>query len=61
MRNRMELSSLQIVMDPKQLETVEFFNCLGSVIRSNAKCACEIKSGIVMAKAESAGRRLRSS
>jgi hypothetical protein len=37
--------------DKKQLEKVEYFNYLGSMITSNARCTREIKSRIVRAKA----------
>ena len=35
----------------KQLEKVEYFNYLGVMITNDARCASEIKSRIVMAKA----------
>jgi hypothetical protein len=44
-------SPVQIMMDQKQLENVEYFNCLGTLITNDARCVCEIKSRIVMAKA----------
>jgi hypothetical protein len=37
--------------DQKQLENVEYFNCLGSVITNAARCTREIKSRIATAKA----------
>jgi len=37
--------------DQKQPENVEYFNYLGSIIINDARCTCEIKSSIVMAKA----------
>jgi hypothetical protein len=37
--------------DQKQPENVEYFNCLGSMITNAARCTCEIKSRIAMAKA----------
>ena len=37
--------------DQKQLENVEYFNYLGSVIIDDASCTCEIESRIAMAKA----------
>ena len=37
--------------DHKQPENVEYFNYLGSMIINDARCTCEIKSSIVMAKA----------
>jgi hypothetical protein len=45
-----ELSTLQIMIDQKQLENVEYFNYLGSMI-NDARCTHEIKSSIIMAKA----------
>jgi hypothetical protein len=41
----------KIMMDQKQLENVEHFNYLGSMITNVARCTCEIKSRIAMAKA----------
>jgi hypothetical protein len=35
----------------KQLEYVEYFSCLGSVITFDARCTCEIKSRIAMVRA----------
>jgi hypothetical protein len=35
----------------KQLENVEYFNYLGSMITNDARCTLEIKSRIAMAKA----------
>jgi hypothetical protein len=40
---------VQITVDQKQLENVEYFNCLCSMI-TNAKCTREIQSRIAMAK-----------
>jgi hypothetical protein len=37
--------------DQKQLESVEYFSYLGSMITSDARCTREIKSRIAMAKA----------
>jgi hypothetical protein len=42
---------MKIMIDQKQLENVEYFNYLGSMITSDARCTCEIKSRIAMAKA----------
>jgi len=44
-------SAIQIVMDEKQLEIVEYFSYLGRRITSDARCTLDIKSRIVMAKA----------
>jgi len=37
--------------DHKQPENVEYFNYLDSMIINDARCTCEIKSCIVIAKA----------
>jgi hypothetical protein len=39
------------MIDKKQLENVEHFNYLGSMITNDARCTCEMKSRITMAKA----------
>jgi hypothetical protein len=44
-------SPMKIMIDQKQLENVEYFNYLGSMIASDARCTREIKSRIAMAKA----------
>jgi len=41
---------IQIVIDQKQPENVEYFNCLGSMITNDARCTWEIKSKIAMAE-----------
>ena len=40
-----------IMRDQKQLESLEYFSCLGSLIACDAGCMHEIKSRIAMAKA----------
>ena len=42
---------VEIMTDQKQLENVEYFNYLGSIITNDARCTGEIKSRISMAKA----------
>jgi putative lipoic acid-binding regulatory protein len=42
---------IQIMIDRKQLENVEYFNYLGSMITNDARCTREMKSRIAMAKA----------
>jgi hypothetical protein len=42
---------MKIMIDQKQFENVEYFNYLGSMITYDARCTCEIKSTIAMAKA----------
>jgi hypothetical protein len=47
----LKLSPVQIMIDQKQLENVEYFNCLGNVITYDARCTCEIKSRIAVVNA----------
>jgi hypothetical protein len=42
---------IKIMTDQKQLENVEYFNYLGSMITNDARCTREIKSRIALAKA----------
>jgi hypothetical protein len=42
---------MKIMIDQKQLENVEYFNYLGSMITNDARCTHQIKSRIAMAKA----------
>jgi hypothetical protein len=42
---------IKIMIDQKQLDNVEYFNYLVSMITNDARCTCEIKSRIAMAKA----------
>jgi hypothetical protein len=51
MRISRELSSLQIMIDQKQLENVEYFNYLDSITTNDARCTRDIKSSIVMPRA----------
>ena len=44
-------SPIQIMLDQKQPENVEYFSCLGSMITYDARCPWEIKSRMAMAKA----------
>jgi len=39
------------MIDHKQLENVECFKYLGSMLRNDGRCTCEVKSRISMAKA----------
>ena len=43
-------SPVQIVVDERQLENVEYFNYSGSMITNDATCTREIKSRISMVK-----------
>jgi len=49
-------STVQIMIDEKQLENVEYFSSLVSVITSNAKCTRGIKSMIAGQKQHSTRR-----
>ena len=40
------------MIDEKQQKNVEYFNYPGSMTANDAGCNCEIKSMIIMAKAE---------
>jgi hypothetical protein len=40
----------RIINKQKQLENVEYFSYVGSQIRNDARCACEIKSRISITK-----------
>ena len=51
MRISRQPSTVQILIGQKQLESLEYFNCLCSVITNNARCTREIKCRIVMATA----------
>jgi hypothetical protein len=50
MRIPRQPSPVQVRIDQKQLENVEYFNYLGSMITNDARCACGIKSRIAMTK-----------
>jgi hypothetical protein len=50
MRISRQPSPTEIMIDQKQLENVEYFNYFGS-ITNDARCTCEIKYRIAMAKA----------
>ena len=51
LRMSRESFPVQTLIDQKQLENVEYFSCLSSMITNDARCTSEIKSMIVMAKA----------
>jgi len=46
-----QLSPVTIMIDQKQLENVECFKYLGSMLTNDGRCTCEIKSRIAMANA----------
>jgi hypothetical protein len=51
MRISRQPSRIKIRIDQKQLENVEYFVYLGSMITNDARFTCETKSRITMAKA----------
>ena len=42
---------VKVMIDQKQLENVESFKYLGSILTNDGRCTCEIKCRIGMAKA----------
>ena len=51
MRISRQPSPVTIMIDQKQLENVECFKYLGSMLTNDGRCMCEIKPRIVMEKA----------
>ena len=51
MRISRQPSPVTIMIDQKQLENVECFKYLGSMLTNDGRCMCEIKPRIAMAKA----------
>jgi len=51
MRNSRQPSPVQIMIHKKQLDNVEYFNYLGSMITNNEKCTREVKHRVAVAKA----------
>ena len=51
MRISRQLLPVKIMIDQKQLENVESFKYLGSILTNDGRCTCEIKCRIAMAKA----------
>ena len=51
MRISRQPSPVTIMIDQKQLENVEYFKHVGSVLTNDGRCTCEIKFRIAMAKA----------
>jgi len=51
MRISRQPSPVQIMIDQKQLENVESFTYLVSILTNDGRCTCEIKCRIAMAKA----------
>ena len=42
---------VKIMIDQKQLENLESFKCMGSILTNDGRCTCRIKCRISMAKA----------
>jgi len=42
---------VKIMIDQKQLQNVEFFKYLGSILTNDGRCTCEIRCRVAMAKA----------
>ena len=51
MRISRQPSPVTIMIDQKQLENVECFKYLGSILTNDGRCTCEIKSRIATVKA----------
>jgi hypothetical protein len=51
MRNSRQISPVTIIIEQKQLENLEFFKYLCSMLTNDGRCMCEIKSRISIAKA----------
>ena len=51
MRISRQPSPVTIMIDQKQLENVECFKYLGSMLTNDGRCTCEIKPRIAMARA----------
>jgi hypothetical protein len=51
MRNSRQTSPIQATIHQKQLENMEYFNYLCSMITNDARCTREIKSRIAMGRA----------
>jgi len=51
MRISRQPSPVTIMIDQRQLENVECFKYLGSLLTNDGRCTCEIKCRIAMAKA----------
>jgi hypothetical protein len=51
MRTSRQPFPAKIMIDQKQLDNVESFKYLGSILTNDGRCTCEIKCRIAMAKA----------
>ena len=61
MRISRETSTVQIMIDQKQLEIVEYFNYLGSIITNATRCFMKLNPGLPCKEQHSKERRLFSS
>jgi hypothetical protein len=52
MRTPRQASQIESMVNQTVTENVEYFNYLGSMITSDARCTREIESGVAMAKEE---------
>jgi len=48
MRNSRQQFPVKIIIEQKEVENVESFKCLSSVLTNDGRCACEIKSRIAI-------------
>jgi hypothetical protein len=51
MRNSRQPFAVKLMIDHKQLDNMESFKYLGSILTNDGICSCEIKCRIAMAKA----------
>jgi hypothetical protein len=58
MRISREPSPVQFMIDQKRLENVWYFDYFANMITYHARCVCEIKSKITMAKAACSKRKI---
>jgi hypothetical protein len=58
MRISRQLLPVKIIIDQKQLENVDSFKYVGSILTKDGRCTCEIKCRIAMAKAALSRRGL---
>jgi hypothetical protein len=56
-KKKTKVMRISIMIDQKQLEDVESFKYLGSMLTNDGRCTCEIKSRIAMAKAAFSKKR----
>jgi PII-like signaling protein len=59
-RISLQLPTVQIIVDQKEVENVDYFSSLDSLVTNDARYTCEIKCRIAMAEAALNKRRLSS-